>query len=76
VNATNSDLIDDRRHGTVTAFDREVGLGQMTDDSGVVWPFHCIAIADGSRDIAVGAAVTFAPLPKLGRYEATDVRPA
>ena len=76
MNATHTDRADDRRHGTVTAFDREVGLGQMIDDRGVVWPFHCIAIADGSRDIAVGTAVTFDPLPKLGRYEATDVRPA
>ena len=34
-------------------------------------PFHCIAIADGSRTIAVGTAVKFDLLPKLGRYEAT-----
>jgi hypothetical protein len=60
---------------TVTAFDRHSGLGQLTDEAGVVWPFHCIAIADGSRDIAVGTAVTFEPLPKFGRYEATDLRP-
>jgi hypothetical protein len=60
----------------VTAFDRDVGLGEITDDSGVVWPFHCIAIADGTRDIALGALVTFETLPKLGRWEATDLRPA
>jgi cold shock CspA family protein len=64
-----------RRRGTVTAFDREVGLGQLTDDDGVVFAFHCIAIADGSRDIAVGAAVIFDTLPKLGRYEAFALRP-
>ena len=63
------------RTGTVTAFDPQAGLGQVTDDAGVAWPFHCVAIADGSRDIAVGVAVTFEPLPKLGRYEATDLRP-
>lgn len=62
-------------HGTVTSFDREIGLGELTDDDGVIWPFHCIAIADGSRTIEVGALVTFATLPKLGRYEATDIHP-
>ena len=61
--------------GIVTAFDRQVGLGHVTDDAGVEWPFHCIAIADGSRDIAVGTAVSFDTLAKLGRYEATDLRP-
>jgi cold shock CspA family protein len=61
--------------GTVTAFDREVGLGSIVGVEGTTWPFHCIAIADGSRDIALGAAVTFEPLPKLGRWEATDIRP-
>jgi cold shock CspA family protein len=64
------------RYGNVTAFDRDVGLGQITDDAGGAWPFHCIAIADGSRSIDIGAAVTFESLPKLGRYEATDIRPA
>lgn len=62
--------------GTVTSFDKAVGLGEVTDPDGRVWPFHCIAIADGTRDIAVGTAVLFATLPKLGRYEATDLRPA
>jgi hypothetical protein len=63
------------RHGTVTEFDREVGLGQVTDDRGRVWPFHCIAIADGTRDIATGTTVVFVALAKLGRWEATDIRP-
>ncbi len=61
--------------GTVTSFDQEVVLGEVTDVHGVAWPFHCIAIADGSRTIQVGASVAFATLPKLGRYEATDIRP-
>lgn len=63
------------RQGIVTGFDRDVGLGEITDDAGVVVPFHCIAIGDGSRDIAVGAAVAFDLLPKLGRYEAASIRP-
>jgi cold shock CspA family protein len=59
--------------GTVTAFDKDVGLGAITADDGRLVPFHCIAIADGSRDIPVGVAVEFDLLPKLGRYEATHV---
>ena len=60
-------------HGTVTSFDKEVGLGEITRDDGWVLPFHCIVIADGSRDIAVGAEVEFDVLCKLGRYEADHV---
>ena len=60
-------------HGTVTSFDKEVGLGEITRDDGWVLPFHCIVIADGSRDIAIGAEVEFDVLCKLGRYEADHV---
>ena len=59
--------------GTVTAFDKEVGLGEITGDDGRVVPFHCIAIADGSRNIPVGVEVEFDLMAKLGRYEAADV---
>ncbi|MGE3586083.1 MAG: cold shock domain-containing protein [Ilumatobacteraceae bacterium] len=62
-------------HGTVTQFDRDIGLGLITDDDGRTWPFHCIAIADGSRDIETRARVAFDVLPKLGRWEATAIRP-
>jgi cold shock CspA family protein len=64
------------RHGTVTAFDVEVGWGEITAADGQVVGFHCIGIADGTRRIDVGAAVVFEQLPKLGRYEATAIRPA
>ncbi len=60
-------------HGTVTAFDKVVGLGEITRDDGTVVPFHCIVIADGSRDIPVGADVDFDLMCKLGRYEATRI---
>ena len=60
-------------HGSVVAFDREVGLGTLRDDTGGEWPFHCIEIADGTRDIEVGVAVTFGLVAKLGRYEAAQV---
>jgi len=58
--------------GTVTGFDADVGLGVIEAD-GARYPFHCIEIADGSRDIAVGAVVTFDVLCKLGRYEAASI---
>ena len=61
--------------GTVTAFDEFVGLGVITADDGEAIAFQCIGIADGTRRIDVGADVTFELLPKLGRYEATAIRP-
>jgi cold shock CspA family protein len=62
--------------GTVTEFDDHRGLGSITTDDAHVFPFHCTAIADGSRTIVIGTNVEFAVLPKLGRYEATSIRPA
>jgi cold shock CspA family protein len=62
------------RTGTVTSFDEASGLGTIGSDDDQI-PFHCIAIADGTRSIAVGAAVAFELLAKLGRYEAADIRP-
>jgi CspA family cold shock protein len=62
--------------GTVTHFDEPRGLGTITADDGVLYPFHCTQIADGSRTIAVGQKVRFEILPKLGRYEATGIEPA
>tara|TARA_Y100000385_G_C13086158_1_gene636443 strand:- start:734 stop:922 length:189 start_codon:yes stop_codon:yes gene_type:complete len=60
--------------GTVTAYDESVGLGIITSESGSEHAFHCIEIADGSRSIAVGTDVSFAPLAKFGRYEAAHIR--
>jgi CspA family cold shock protein len=59
--------------GTVTTFDKVVGLGEITRDDGAVVPFHCIVIADGSRDIPIGTEVEFDVMGKLGRYEADHV---
>jgi cold shock CspA family protein len=59
--------------GTVTAFDKVVGLGEITRDDGLVVPFHCIVIADGTRDIPIGVGVEFDLMGKLGRYEATHI---
>ena len=61
--------------GRVTGFDGERGLGEVTAADGTRYPFHCVEIAGGTRDIDVGAAVTFELLAKLGRYEARSIRP-
>jgi cold shock CspA family protein len=60
--------------GRVTAFDQHRGLGDVTAADGTVHPFHCIEIADGSRDIEVGREVTFTVRRKLGRLEAAGLR--
>ena len=59
--------------GTVTKFDTQVGLGEITAVDCSIVAFHCIVIADGSREIPVGVEVEFDLLAKLGRYEATHV---
>jgi cold shock CspA family protein len=59
--------------GTVTMFDKGIGLGEISTDDGRTVPFHCVVIADGSRDIPVGATVEFVLIPKLGRYEASHI---
>jgi cold shock CspA family protein len=62
--------------GVVTAFDEPRGLGEVTADDGVVHAFHCTAIADGSRTIEVGTAVTFDVFAgRMGRWEARSIEP-
>lgn len=57
--------------GAVTAFDADRGLGTVATDAGRELPFHCTAIADGTRTIEVGARVVFGTAPgHLGRVEA------
>jgi hypothetical protein len=65
-----------RRRGRVGAFDAEAGLGEVRAEDDRAYPFHCVAIADGTRRVEVGAAVTFTVGPGLpGRWEAFDIRP-
>jgi cold shock CspA family protein len=61
--------------GMVDSFDAEMGLGSILADTGR-WLFHCTAIADGSRDIAVGTVVQFKQsFGGPGRWEAFDLTP-
>lgn len=60
--------------GTVASFDKPAGLGVITSPDGTSYPFHCTAIADGTRDIEVGKAVTFTiAAGHLGKLEATRI---
>lgn len=60
-------------NGHVTSFDERRGLGEITDDNGAVWPFHCAVIADGSRKIDVGQRVSFTTKFHVARDEAFDI---
>ncbi len=60
--------------GTVTEFDEARGLGIVTATDGKAYVFHCIEVADGTRTIDVGRSVSFQPLPKFGRYQASRIR--
>ena len=63
------------QRGTVVAFDEAVGLGSVEAD-GASYPFHCTQIADGSRRIDTGTAVTFTVLAgRNGTWEAAGVAP-
>ena len=54
----------------------QISNGMIAGADGHDWPFHCVEILDGSRSIEVGAAVEFERLAKLGRLEASRIRPA
>ncbi len=63
--------------GRVVEFDEHVGTGTVEGEDGRRLAFHCVAIADGSRRVDVGAAVAYEVVPgRLGRYEAWGLRPA
>lgn len=57
--------------GSVGSFDEHRGTGTVVDDDGSEFPFHCTAIADGTRAIEPGTRVTFVVAPGLGRWEAS-----
>jgi len=64
------------RDGVVEEFDDDRGLGTVVAH-GERFEFHCTAIADGSRHVAVGAVVRFTlAAGHGGRLEARDVSPA
>jgi len=62
--------------GVVASFDDPRGLGVVRAEDGTEYPFHCTAIADGTRTIDEGAAVDFEVVAgRMGRWEAAKIRP-
>jgi CspA family cold shock protein len=62
--------------GKVSTFDKEVGLGEVLARDGRLYPFHCTEIADGTRDIAIGAEVAFVTVAgHRGTWEARGLVP-
>jgi cold shock CspA family protein len=65
------------RTGVVASYDDRAGYGEILDDDGRRWWFHCTAVADGSRTIIEQSTVCFQlAAGHLGRYEAVDLHPA
>ena len=63
--------------GRVAGYDDHRGRGEIEVGGGDFrFPFHCTAIADGSRSIAEGTPVQFRlVIGPLGALEATAVAP-
>ena len=61
------------RRGVVARFDEAVGLGAVTEADGTERAFHCTAIVDGSRTIAVGAEVFYRLRAGVAGIEASEV---
>jgi cold shock CspA family protein len=62
--------------GRVASFDGDTGWGVIAADSGTEYPFHCTAIADGTRTITAGIAVVFHLAPgHRGVWEAAGITP-
>jgi len=60
----------------VVAFDEPRGIGTVETGGGRRFAFHCTAISDGSRNIALGTVVAIeVTAAHLGRLEASTVRP-
>lgn len=67
-------MSENRLIGTVTDFDFAVGLGYLSTSEGENRLFHCVEIADGTRDIKVGSRVSFLPITRFGHLEAADLQ--
>jgi cold shock CspA family protein len=59
--------------GAVAEFDGDVGLGTIESEDGTAFRFHVIEIADGTRSIEPGRAVTFVAMPRFGAIQAGSI---
>lgn len=71
--ATDAATFEGTRGGVVSVFDPHIGLGYIRCDDGAEYLMHCISIADGSRNVAVGQRVEFSCTTRFGRAEATRI---
>lgn len=61
------------RTGKVASFDDARGMGSIVDGNNKVYPFHCVSIADGTRQIDVNQPVEFVVGFAVARVEAVAV---
>ena len=62
------------RSGRVEQYLSSTGLGEVSDESGLRYPFHCTAIANGTREIPDGQPVRFVlRTARGGRLEADAI---
>ncbi|HXQ90757.1 MAG TPA: hypothetical protein VN768_04295 [Acidimicrobiales bacterium] len=53
----------------MSEFDERRGLGAVLADDGMSFPFHCTALADGTRNVAVGTRVVFCVVAAHGGHD-------
>lgn len=63
-----------QRTGAVISFDGQAGVGVVRSTEGERFGFHAVSIADATRVIDVGAAVTFRVRAGLRGWEAGTLR--
>lgn len=59
-------------NGVVASFNSHRGLGYISADD-VQYLFHCAEIVDGTREIEVGAQVSFVEAHRFGNLEASEI---
>ena len=59
-------------NGVVASFNSHRGLGYISADD-VQYLFHCAEILDGTREIEVGAQVSFVEAHRFGNLEASEI---
>jgi cold shock CspA family protein len=57
-------------NGAVREFDEARGIGTIVSDDARSFLFQCIEIADDTRTIDAGQAVSFRLLPRFGAFQA------
>ena len=59
-------------NGVVTSFNSHRGLGFIAVGD-TQYLFHCAELVDGSREIQVGARVSFVVAHRFGNLEASEI---